>query len=141
MPGESVAHYGREKSKLLRRCPHALTKPERVYYLIRGVERAEHYSILMSAPPATVAQFIDEVRRLEENCRMVNGLATPPVFTGGSNVPSPALDFKSLADALVNEVTARLGSSVPFSPLVRPFAIPGQQPARRPLSEVQCFGG
>lgn len=55
------------------------------------------------------------------------------------NVPSPALNLKSLADALLREMTTKVWAVTQFSPFARPPAIPDQQTARRPLPEVQCY--
>ena len=146
-PGETGAHYALEKGKLLNKCPHALAEQDRVYYLIRGLARQDHYSILMAAPPANVPEFIQSVRRLEENgLYNMPGQQAPPVpqyAPPPTNYlpPAPAVHsapnlnpdevFKKLADRLVAEVGGRLalGQGIP-PPTFRP---------RLPLNETRCY--
>jgi hypothetical protein len=146
-PGETGAHYALEKGKLFNKCPHVLAEQDRVYYLIRGLARQDHYSILMAAPPASVPEFIQSVRRLEENglCHMP-GPPVPPLMQSTpppinfnpsvSGVPPPLPPFnlnpddvfKQLADRLVAEVGGRFAALGQGAP--RP---------RLPLNEIKCY--
>ncbi|KAK4028313.1 hypothetical protein OUZ56_017593 [Daphnia magna] len=96
LPGESGAQYALEKAKLCRLCPHPLTEPEIVFYLIRGIQLVEQRSALMSNPPNTIAEFIDTVQRLEQ----LGGPATD--FAGGA----------SAASAMEKEITAKVLSQL-----------------------------
>lgn len=125
-----------------------LAEQDRVYYLIRGLARLDHYSILMAAPPANVPDFIQSVRRLEENglCQMP-GQQTPSLsqhdlFPGNyypqnPGVPSPPslnpdIVFEKLAERLVAEVGEKLAAAVQSAspPSFRP---------RLPLNEIRCY--
>lgn len=91
---------------MLQVCPHPLTEQERVYYLIRGLNWADHYSILMAAPPATVSALIDSVRRLE-----ANGMSVEPTLPQTIIHPlptNPDESFQKLADRLVVEISKRM---------------------------------
>lgn len=65
-PDESGTHYVLKKVKLCRRCPNHLNEHQIVPYLIRGLSNANHVSVMMGNPPLTIADFLIELRRLEE---------------------------------------------------------------------------
>ena len=141
LPGESGAHYALEKGKLFNQCPHVLAEQDRVYYLIRGLARQDHYSILMAAPPVSVPDFIQSIRRLEENglCSMpvqqpppllqyAPPCAPPPIvppFTLGSEDA-----VKNFSDRIMAEINGRIASMGQNFASSRP---------RLPMAETRCY--
>ena len=91
LPGESGVEYVMDKSKICRLCPQAITEEEIIGYLIKGLNRPEQIAGLMAHPPATIAEFIETVRRMEQM-----GIAplslTPalPVATAVTSMTTPA---------------------------------------------------
>lgn len=90
VPGESGAQYALEKARLCRRCPIQLAEADIVPYLLRGLLRPEHASVLMNPVPPDVATFIDTIRRLEAISGVVP-VPTPQIqHLPAPMVPPPA---------------------------------------------------
>lgn len=62
---ESGAQYVLSKLRLLRRRPVPMLEGEMIPYLIRGLARSDHRTVMLVRPPATIAAFITEIQRLE----------------------------------------------------------------------------
>lgn len=75
-PGESSALYAMEKMKIIRLCPNVLNEADSVSYLIRGLNRQEHVAAMMGNPPATVVDFVERARGLEQMGGVSTTLAT-----------------------------------------------------------------
>ena len=67
LPNESGSNYTMEKLKICRRCPTVLDEAQTILHLIRGLS-TQFQTIMMVNPPATVAEFLVEIRRLEAIC-------------------------------------------------------------------------
>ncbi|KZS20857.1 Uncharacterized protein APZ42_012348 [Daphnia magna] len=65
LPNETGSAYVLDKVKLCRRRAIPINDAEMTPYLIRGLYRPEIRSVLMGNPPATVNDFLVELRRLE----------------------------------------------------------------------------
>ncbi|KZS03674.1 Uncharacterized protein APZ42_033547 [Daphnia magna] len=107
LPGESGEQYALEKAKLCRLCPHPLTEPEVVFYLIRCIQLVGQRSALMSNPPDTIADFIDTIQRLEQ----LGGPATD--FAGNTTPTSPT--EKELLTKILSQLPVHYGHTVPQS--------------------------
>ena len=154
LPGESGAQYALEKARLCRRCPHQLAEADIVPYLVRGVLRSEHMSVLLNPIPVDVATFIDTIRRLE-NIGGHTPLATPPTIPPiGTQQPDLAVLLKefggqitSAIDQLKLVVEKRPSPPYVQNPATRmPYQQPSTQPStsapfrpRRPISEITCY--
>ena len=57
--------YVLEKLRICRRRSTPLTEPQMIPYLIRGLYNPAHQSVMMVNPPATITDFLAELRRLE----------------------------------------------------------------------------
>ena len=62
---ESGSTYVLEKLRICRRRSTPLTEPQMIPYLIRGLYNPAHQSVMMVNPPATITDFLAELRRLE----------------------------------------------------------------------------
>ena len=143
LPHESAAAYALEKAKLCRLCPAPLTEEQTVPYLIRGLARPEHVSVLMGNLPTTVSDFIAAVRRLEElGGHSPLPLAPPHVASMVTPVP-PAVAptdveriIKTVTEKVVGEVFSKMEALLSRS--LQPVAPIAARP-RRPISEITCF--
>lgn len=86
LPGETGISYALEKAAILCLAPHAPTAAQSASLLINGLAKWEHVASMTSAPPLSVAGFIDRLRELE-----ALGIATvAPNYSPGPLVYSPA---------------------------------------------------
>ena len=129
LPGEAGAQYALEKARLCRRCPVHMEEADFVPYLIRGLAHAEHISAILSAPPQTIAGFIDTIRRLEVVSGI--GLRTSSVGTQVPAEPNLTELVTALGDQLketmaiqlkesVRHLESRISASLPNSSSFRP---------------------
>jgi hypothetical protein len=146
-PGEDGAQYALEKARLCRRCPVAMAEAEFVPYLIRGLSHSEHVSALLSAPPNTVAGFIDTIRRLE----VVSGLGMSTLPSSLLPPPSPVASVAdivtSLGEQIKQAVALQMEEAVGHmedriqAALPRPTFIPPKSVSFNPNSPVSTSAG
>lgn len=142
LPGETGVQYALIKAQLLRRCPVELPEEEQVTYLIRGLRRPEHVAVMMGAPPATLAEFLATIRRVE----LLSGpLEQPPPVTAAMTAPQPTADVTTALQTLGDRVVSAVDR---LEKLLRPAAVGStatppaarMYPPRRPREEIQCYG-
>ncbi len=163
LPAESGSNYVLEKLKICRQRPVPLTEPQMIPYLIRGLYNPIHQSVMMGNLPATIADFLTELRRLE----VISFAPTIPSSNSPSYPPpvqpSPqsdpvirALEALTLQVSLMNKKANQATGSV-FGPSAPRLPAPNTQPqysgaegfsgssygyARRPpgtMNDIQCF--
>ena len=112
LPGESGAQYALEKAQICRRCPLTLAEADMIPYLVRGLLRPEHMSVLMNPLPATVTAFVDIIRHLEAVAGCTQ--TAPIVSTVESAKPSTvsSCDISSVLRELTEAFGNKVASSI-----------------------------
>lgn len=87
-PRESGAQYALSKIRLLRRRPVPMLEGEMIPYLIQGLSRSDHRTVMLVQPPATIATFIAEIQRLEAMSQL--GWEEEEDPDGGRREPRPS---------------------------------------------------
>ena len=64
---QPAAQYAIQTKKLLQFCPHPMEEREFVKYVIQGIRHKQFSSVLLSNPPATMAQFANIYGEMEAN--------------------------------------------------------------------------
>ena len=154
--GEAGTTYVMEKLKICRRSPAPLTEPQMVPYLIRGLRDTNHKAVMMVNPPITIANFVTELRRLEEISKVVGGegKAVGLQLPGTTLAPTPAdnQELQRTVNALAAQVSAlniQLANQTGSNGVRQPPRTPPplrhvnlDPPMRRPpgaANERQCY--
>lgn len=145
LPNETGSAYVLDKVKLCRRRAIPINDAEMTPYLIRGLYRPEIRSVLMGNPPATVNDFLVELRRLE--AITVSPTDAAGTITGTTSLPPPNTnDNRSLTqviEALANQVafltraTNQTTSPGPVKPAPKQVTFERRSPGSK--NEIQCY--
>ncbi|XP_032779651.2 uncharacterized protein LOC116918142 [Daphnia magna] len=145
LPNETGSAYVLDKVKLCRRRAIPINDAEMTPYLIRGLYRPEIRSVLMGNPPATVNDFLVELRRLE--AITVSPTDAAGTITGTTSLPPPNTnDNRSLTqviEALANQVafltrtTNQTTSPGPVKPA--PKQVTFERRSLGSKNEIQCY--
>lgn len=95
LPNQSIHAYSLSKQRLCARCPVALTEPQVIKRLVRGLNSSTFKSVVISGDPRTLAQYYNIIRRLDDADLEADG--DEPRAKGGP-VEKEAVPPNSLSD-------------------------------------------
>ena len=66
LPNQSIRAYSLSKQRLCARCPVALTEPQVIKRLVKGLNSSTFKSVVISGDPQTLVEYYNIIRRLDD---------------------------------------------------------------------------
>ena len=66
LPNPSIRAYSLSKQRLCARCPVALTEPQVIKRLVKGLNSSTFKSVVISGDPQTLVEYYNIIRRLDD---------------------------------------------------------------------------
>ena len=66
LPNPSIRAYSLSKQRLCARCPVALTEPQVIKRLVKGLNSSSFKSVVISGDPQTLVEYYNIIRRLDD---------------------------------------------------------------------------